>query len=77
MNRAHVTARRPADVAREVERLMRAGCREFVLQSVDAGRTLDLERLGAARYAAGLQSVVVLEAAPAPEPSPVPEAAAR
>jgi hypothetical protein len=77
VTRGHVTARRPADVAREVERLVGAGCREFVLQSVDSGGTLDLERLGAARYAAGLQLVVVLEAAPAPEPSPVPEAAAR
>lgn len=77
MTRAYVTARRPADVAREVECLAETGCREFVLQSVDAGGTLDLERLGAARYAAGLQSLVVLEAVPAPEPSPVPEAAAR
>ncbi|HSP09837.1 MAG TPA: hypothetical protein VLU92_09615 [Candidatus Dormibacteraeota bacterium] len=77
MRRAYVTARRPADVAREIESLAGTGCRDFVLQRVDSGGTLDLERLGAARYAAGLQSVVVLEAASAPEPSPVTEAAAR
>ena len=77
MTRAYVTALRPADVAREVESLAGTGCREFILRTVDSGGTLDLERVGAARYAAGLQSVVVLEAAPAPEPSPVPEAAAR
>jgi len=74
---ARVTARRPADVAREIEALVAAGYSEFVLLRVDSGGTFDLERLGAARYAAGLQSVVVLEAAPAPESSPVPEAAAR
>jgi len=74
---AYVTSSRPAGVAREVEALAAAGCRDFVLRRVDSGGTLDLERLGAARYAAGFQSVVVLEAAPAPEPSSVPEAAAR
>jgi hypothetical protein len=77
VTRAYVTVRRPADVAREVESLVANGCREFVLRRMDSGGTLDLERLGAARYAAGLQSLVVLEAAPVPEPSPVPEASAR
>jgi hypothetical protein len=57
-----ITARRPIDVAREVEALARAGERAFVLASVDGGGMLDLERLGAARYAAGLQSKVELEA---------------
>jgi hypothetical protein len=57
-----VRARRPADVAREVERLVREGHRTFVLVSVDGGGMLDLERLGAARYAAGLHSKVELEA---------------
>jgi hypothetical protein len=49
-------------VAREVEALVRDGCRHFELASVDRGGMLDLERLGAARYAAGLQSKVELEA---------------
>jgi L-alanine-DL-glutamate epimerase-like enolase superfamily enzyme len=56
-----VTARRPADVAREVEGMVRAGHRTFQLSSVDHGGMLDLERVGAARYAAGLQSKVELE----------------
>jgi hypothetical protein len=57
-----IMARRPIDVAREVEALARGGERAFVLASVDGGGMLDLERLGAARYAAGLQSKVELEA---------------
>ncbi len=57
-----ITSRRPADVAREVERLAREGHRWFVLASVDGGGMLDLERLGAARYAAGLHSKVELAA---------------
>ena len=77
MKRAYITARRPADVAREVEALAVAGCGEFVLRRLDGGGTLDLERLGAARYAAGLQSVVSLEGATVPEASSVAEAAAR
>lgn len=56
-----ITARRPADVAREVEAHVRAGHRSFVIASIDHGAMLDLERLGAARYAAGLQSKVELE----------------
>ena len=57
-----ITARRPADVARQVEELFREGRREFVVVSIDNGGMLDQERLGAARYAAGLQSKVELEA---------------
>ena len=56
-----ITERRPAAVAREVERLARAGHRRFELDSIDQGGMLDRERLGAARYAAGLQSKVELE----------------
>lgn len=41
---------------------MRAGTCEFVLARIDHGGMLDQERLGAARYAAGLQSKVELEA---------------
>ncbi len=77
MKRAYITSRRPADVAREVEALAGAGCGEFVLRRLDGGGTLDLERLGAARYAAGLQSAVSLEGAAAPDVSSVAEAAAR
>jgi len=44
---------------------MRDGHRRFVIATIDHGGMLDLERLGAARYAAGLQSAVELdEAAP-------------
>ena len=56
-----ITAKRPEDVAREVEELVRAGRRRFVVSTIDHGGQLDLERLGAARYAAGLQSEVELE----------------
>ena len=57
-----ITARRPEEVALRVELLKRNGCREFVVARIDRGGMLDLERLGAARYAAGLQSRVELEA---------------
>ena len=60
-----ITAKRPDDVAREVERLARSGDRRFVLAAIDHGGMLDQERLGAARYAAGLQSTVELEEATA------------
>lgn len=61
MSPARITERRPADVAREVERAWRDGARDFLLSAIDGGGMLDLERLGAARYAAGLQSNVALE----------------
>jgi hypothetical protein len=68
---ANVIAVQPADVAREVERLRSHGCRSFVLRAVANGGMLDRERLGAARYAAGVQAEVVLEAgAPAAVASP-------
>ena len=67
-----VTARRPADVAHEIERLVSAGRRGFVLARVDHGGMLDMERLGAARYAAGFYSDVGLE-----EETPTAVAAAR
>jgi len=57
----YIDARRPADVARQVERQRRSGCLQFVLRQLDGGGMLDLERLGAARYAAGLQAEVELE----------------
>ena len=67
-----ITARRPADVASDVEALARQGRRVFVLTRIDHGSMLDMERLGAARYAAGIQSVVELE-----EETPAAVAAAR
>ena len=67
-----ITGRRPTEVAREVEELLRAGHHSFVLSSVDHGGMLDQERLGAARYAAGIQSAVALE-----EETPAAVAAAR
>ena len=60
---ARITVRRPADVACEVERALAAGCTTFVVVEVERGGMLDRERLGAARYAAGFHSVVVLEPA--------------
>lgn len=72
MNPALITARRPDDVAREVERLSREGQRRFVISNVDHGGMLDRERLGAARYTAGLQSTVELE-----EATPAAAAASR
>lgn len=63
MTAAHITSRRPADVAREVERLRKAGRVKFVVRPLDGGGMLDLERLGAARYAAGIQAEVELEGA--------------
>ena len=65
-----ITARRPQQVATEVERFARAGVRRFELAPIDHGGMLDQERLGAARYAAGLQSTVELE-------EPAPATAAR
>ena len=61
MTRAYITARKPADVAGEVERWRKRGCGSFVLRRVNGDPLLDRERLGAARYAAGLQAVVELE----------------
>jgi hypothetical protein len=59
--RAYITARRPSDVARDVERWRKRGCSSFVLREIDGGGMLDRERLGAARYAAGRQVGVELE----------------
>jgi hypothetical protein len=59
--RAYITSRKPADVAREVERWRKRGCGSFVLRRVNGDGLLDRERLGAARYAAGLQADVELE----------------
>jgi L-alanine-DL-glutamate epimerase-like enolase superfamily enzyme len=72
MTRAYIAAVNPQDVAREVERQAARGFRFFVLRRVAGGGMLDQERLGAARYAAGLQAYVMLEA-----PEDVPAAAAR
>lgn len=59
--RAYITARRPAEVARDVESWRKRGCRSFVLRQINGGGLVDQERLGAARYAAGLQADVELE----------------
>jgi hypothetical protein len=67
---AYITARIPADVAREVETRYQAGCRKFVLHALDGGGMLDLERLGAARYAAGLQAEVEVEGQSSPAGAP-------
>lgn len=56
-----ITARRPEEVAMQVDRLRAEGETHFVISRIDRGGTLDLERLGAARYAGGLQSAVELE----------------
>jgi hypothetical protein len=59
--RAYITARRPADVARDVDSWRKRGCTSFVLRQLGGGGSVDQERLGAARYAAGLQAEVELE----------------
>jgi hypothetical protein len=59
--RAYITARRPADVARDVDGWRRRGCKSFVLRKAGGGAELDQERLGAARYVAGIQAEVELE----------------
>jgi hypothetical protein len=59
--RAYISAGRPADVALDIERWRRRGCTSFVLREIDGGGFLDRERLGAARYAAGVQADVELE----------------
>lgn len=61
MTKAYITARAPDEVAREVELLRRRGCTQFIVTLLHGGAMLDRERLGAARYAAGLQSEVELE----------------
>ncbi len=58
---AYITARRPEDVAREVELWWKRGYRSFLLRSVSRGGRLDRERLGAARYAAGHHAEVQLD----------------
>ena len=61
---AVISATRPQDVAREVEALLQSGkVDRFVLRPVAGGGMLDRERLGAARYAAGVHAVVELEVA--------------
>ncbi len=67
-----ITARRPDEVALEVERHSHEGQTRFVVRNIDHGGMLDRERLGAARYAAGVQSMVELE-----EVTPAALAAAR
>ena len=57
---AYITAARPKDVAAEVEQARRRGCTSFELRSIDNGAMLDLERMGAARYAAGVHADVQL-----------------
>ena len=77
MTTAYIEARTPAGVAQAVEARYKAGCRRFVLRELDSGGMLDLERLGAARYAAGLQADVELDghSSPAGESVGAPAAA--
>lgn len=63
MTTAYIAARTPQEVAREVDSKVRAGFNRFVLSDLDGGGMLDQERLGAARYAAGLQVEVELDGA--------------
>jgi len=59
---AYIEAARQQDVVLEVEEWVRRGSRNFTLRSIDHGGMLDRERLGAARYAAGVQAGVRLDA---------------
>jgi hypothetical protein len=58
---AYIAARRPSEVAREVEVMLKDGYERFILRSLANGDMLDRERLGAARYVAGLQADVELD----------------
>jgi hypothetical protein len=69
---AYIRARRPSDVAREVEVMLKDGCERFIIRSLAEGDMLDRERLGAARYAAGVQAEVELEGQSSPGGSTVP-----
>jgi L-alanine-DL-glutamate epimerase-like enolase superfamily enzyme len=57
-----VSVASPARVAREVEAGVAAGFRTFDLVACAGGDALDLERLGAARWAAGAAGVLRLDA---------------
>ena len=57
----YITARRPVDVAHEVDVMLKEGCKKLILRCVGGGDMLDRERLGAARYVAGVQVDVELE----------------
>jgi hypothetical protein len=61
MTDGYITVIHPEEVASEVARMFKLGCRSFVLRPVAGGGMLDQERLGAARYAAGLHAGVELE----------------
>jgi hypothetical protein len=61
MTNGYIADIHPEQVAHEVERQVKLGCRSFVLRPVAGGGMLDQERLGAARYAAGIHAVVELE----------------
>ncbi len=61
MMEGYITVIHPEQVAREVERQVKLGCRSFMLRPIAGGGMLDQERLGAARYVAGLHAVVELE----------------
>lgn len=58
---ASIRAVRPKDVAAEVEAAVRQGFTSFVLESIDDGGMLDRERMGAARYSAGVRAAVQLK----------------
>jgi hypothetical protein len=73
---AYITARRPSDVAREVEVMLKAGSTKFILRAIANGDMLDGERLGAARYVAGIQADVELEGQSSSEVSLVSAAGA-
>ncbi len=61
MTNGYITAIHPEEVADKVERQVKLGCTSFVLRPVACGGMLDQERLGAARYVAGIHAVVQLE----------------
>lgn len=61
MRTIYIDARQPVEVAAEVERERARGCDHFILRAVAHGGMVDQERLGAARYAAGLHVNVELE----------------
>ena len=76
MKVAYISALRPVDVARDVEVMLKDGCEKFILRPVANGEMLDRERLGAARYAAGVHADVELDGQASSEASLVSAAGA-
>ena len=68
--RAYITARRPADVARDVEGWRKRGCRAFVLRTIDGGGMWTRSDWARPDMRPGLQAEVELEGDGRTAPTP-------